>query len=192
MNVSGYRFRRGWLAVLLLSAGLATTHAQTMDFGRCVPIEDLSARLACYDRAAGRPSATAAAAAPAAPAAQRPPQVPNAAPAPAPAPAAAADPVANFGANGNRSDPLTAARVQREAEPDAPRQIEAKVTAVRSRLTGEQVLTLDNGQVWEQTESRREPQYKVGDTIIIRRGMLGSFMLTQAKGSATTRVRRIS
>jgi hypothetical protein len=198
----GFPARRAWCAFMGLAiAGAGVAQAQTMDFGSCVRIEDLSARLACYDRAAGRQPGSATAAPPAAPVAPAvAPAAPVVAPAPAAAPTpavapAAADPAAGFGTS-SRSDPLTAPKVGRkeakEAEAELPRQIEARVTAVRTRPTGEQVLTLDNGQVWEQTESRREPRYEVGDVVVIRRGMLGSFMVTLAKGSATTRIRRIS
>jgi hypothetical protein len=196
MNVENdFLARRFGIALVLLVAVSGGAQAQTLDFGSCVRIEDLSARLACYDRAAGR----GAPASPSAPRDVAPPPPARAAaapPAPLPAPApppvvAPADPVATFGAT-SRVDPLTAPKARKEAEPELPKQIEAKVTAVRARATGEQILTLDNGQVWEQTESRREPRYEVGDTIIIRRGMLGSFMVTLAKGSPTTRIRRIS
>ena len=43
-----------------------------------------------------------------------------------------------------------------------------------------------------QSGTRREPQFVVGDVVIIKRGVLGSFLLTLQKGSATTRVQRIS
>ena len=202
MNIR--RFLSGPLAGLafasLLTAG--AVQAQTLDFGSCVRIEDLSARLACYDRAAGRAPAAAPAATQAAPA-PAPASAPRAAAAtatvpvpPAPSPRMPADPVAGFGAQsvpGNRDDALTAAKVQKREEQAAlPKEIQARVTAVQRRPRGEHVLTLDNGQVWEQTEYRAEPRYSAGDTVVIRRGLLGSFLLTQQKGSPATRVKRIS
>lgn len=185
--------RATWLAASVLGlAAAGSLQAQTLDFGSCVRVEDLSARLACYDRAAGRGTPAAAPAAPVstAPRASVPP-----APAPAAVPARAADPVAQFGAEAvtKENDALTAAKVQQRAEVDAlPKQIEARVTAVRQRPGGEQVLTLENGQVWQQTERRRDPVFSAGDTVVIKRGLLGSFLLTLQKGSPTTRVKRIS
>ncbi len=172
-------FRRLWLRAALLACGASFAigaPAQTPEFGSCVRIEDLSARLACYDRAAGRaPSAS-----PAAPAAV------------APAPAMPRDPVAAFGAPGKSADDLTAAKVQTKTEDQAPGQIEARVTAIRVRPEGQQVLTLENGQVWTQNEVQREPRFAVGDLVVIKRGLLGSFLLNLQKGSQTTRVSRIS
>jgi hypothetical protein len=116
-------------------------------------------------------------------------------PAPAPqqpllAPAAAKDPVAEFGASTLQSDSLTSKKLKEENA--QVREIEARVTAVRKRPAGEQVLTLDNGQVWAQTEKKDFPQFAVGDVVVIRRAMLGSFLLTLQKGSPSSRVQRIS
>lgn len=201
--------RRQWLHASLFACGFAftaTVSAQTLDFGSCVRIEDLSARLACYDRAAGRaPSTATPAPAPAAPpvslvpppsplpvlpspGARAQPALPP--PTLAAPPAMPRDPVSEFGANAKGPDPLTAK--QTKVEPQEVKQIEARVTAVRTRPEGQQVLTLDNGQVWTQTETRRDPHFEVGDVVIIKRGLLGSFLLTLQKGSASTRVQRIS
>lgn len=188
--------RRRWLRPtlwVLAAVALPAVQAQTLDFGSCVRIEDLSARLACYDRAAGRTPSTSTAApapAPAPSAAPVAPLAPAAAVAVAPPapPAPVAPPpatgVAGFGAP---SMPLT--KAERATEVD---RIEAKVTAVRALARGEQVLTLENGQVWQQTEATREQQFAVGDVVVIRKGLLGSFLLTLASGSRNSRVKRIS
>jgi hypothetical protein len=174
--------------------------AQTLDFGSCVRVDDASARLACYDRAAGRkptsqpavPAAPAVAPAPRAPVGDvRAPVTP---PPVAPAPAMPRDPAASFGAE-KPVDSLTASQVKTEKKKqkdDEVRQIEARITEVRTRPEGQQVITLDNGQVWGQSEVQREPQFQVGDVVIIRRAMLGSFLLNLQKGSPSTRVKRIS
>jgi hypothetical protein len=101
------------------------------------------------------------------------------------------DPVASFGAD-KATDDLSASSVQKKPEAKELKQIEARVTDVHVRPEGQQTITLENGQVWTQNETQREPRFTVGDIVIIRRGMLGSFLLTLQKGSATTRVRRIS
>jgi hypothetical protein len=51
------------------------------------------------------------------------------------------------------------------------------------------VATLDNGQVWSQTETNTRIDIRVGDTVTIRRGALGSYLLSDGGGLAT-RVKR--
>ena len=64
------------------------------------------------------------------------------------------------------------------------------VTAVSYKLRGEAVVTLDNGQVWEQVEVGSHVTLKPGDDIRIRRAALGSFWLsTQDVGFRVRRVR---
>lgn len=195
MNIGNHIARPAWLTAAAFALALSgQLQAQTLDFGSCVRVEDLSARLACYDRAAGRGASGAAPVAPAAVPAPRMAAPP--AEVRAPAPARAADPVAQFGSESaptKQNDALTTPKLQQREEVDAlPKQIEARVASVRQRPGGEQVLTLENGQVWQQTEARREPVFAAGDTVVIKRGMLGSFLLTLQKGSPTTRVKRIS
>jgi hypothetical protein len=181
--------RRHWLRPtlwVLAAFALPVVQAQTLDFGSCVRIEDLSARLACYDRAAGRtPGTSTVAPAPAmAPVA---PVAPAAAVAVAPPAPVGPPPATGVAAFGAPSMPVTKAERAAEVE-----RIEAKVTAVRVLARGEQVLTLENGQVWQQTETTREQQFAVGDVVVIRKGLLGSFLLTLATGSRNSRVKRIS
>jgi hypothetical protein len=77
------------VATSLLALGLVllTSHARAADLASCVPLQDDAARLACYDRAAGRSSAAPNTAAPAAAA-----QAPAAVAAPALPPAETAKP----------------------------------------------------------------------------------------------------
>ncbi|MFL6602045.1 MAG: hypothetical protein ACJ8R9_12030 [Steroidobacteraceae bacterium] len=64
------------------------------------------------------------------------------------------------------------------------------VAAVSYKLRGEAVVTLDNGQVWEQAEVGARVPLKPGDEVRIRRAALGSFWLsTQALGFRVRRVR---
>jgi len=192
--------RSSWTRAAMIAGGslvMAGAQAQTLDFGSCVRIDDLSARLACYDRAAGRaptpnaaPTVVSPAPVPPAPPAPRP-AIAAPAPAPAPAPVMPRDPLASFGAE-KTADPLTAPKAPQKVEERELKQIEARVTAVRLRPAGEQVLTLDNGQVWSQTEKKDFPKFEVGDLVVIKRAMLGSFLLTLQKGSPSSRVHRIS
>lgn len=68
--------------------------------------------------------------------------------------------------------------------------IRGTVASVARRPTKELVVTLENGQVWVQSESVTHVTLKVGDVVTIRRASLGSHMLI-APNRAAMRVRRI-
>jgi len=57
------------------------------------------------------------------------------------------------------------------------------------KLRGEAVVTLDNGQVWEQSDTDSRGRLQPGAAVSIRRGSLGSFWLSAPK--AGFRVRRV-
>ncbi len=68
-------------------------------------------------------------------------------------------------------------------------QIEAKVTDVRKSATNKLTITLDNGQIWRQLDSR--PMHlKSGETVIVRKASLGSFLMEKKSGGRSTRVKR--
>jgi hypothetical protein len=71
-----------------------------------------------------------------------------------------------------------------------PKRISATVTGIEKRARGELVVTLDNGQVWAQTEVGPYYPIKVGDAVSIVAGTLGSHKLVVAsRATAVTRVR---
>jgi len=168
----------------------------------CMSETDASRRLACFDRESARlanESAPAARQATPLPAA-RPPAPAAAAPAAAAGAAAtttaASAPSApaqsaedKFGYRGN----IARAEIDKkeEEERSAAEQVTATVTELSSLPHGELVLTLDNGQVWQQKPGDRAMRVKVGDEVTIKRGSLNSFLLTsKAKGSMrVTRVK---
>jgi hypothetical protein len=161
------------------------------DLATCAAIDDGLRRLACYDRVAGRPgdasgpsavpatpaaAATAAAAAAAATAAAGPD---------ATATPAATDPVADFGLTAEarrRQDPERGDRERLSS-------IESRVVQVKHGHYDRFVLELENGQVWQQSETMPDVELRPGDTVTIKRAALGSFMLVNRYGVAT-RVRR--
>lgn len=74
-----------------------------------------------------------------------------------------------------------------------PEALPEKFTAVVSNVewrNGVFVATLDNGQVWLQTERDSRLKLETEDTVTIRRASLGSFLLTGEQGIAA-RVRRL-
>lgn len=193
-----------WVLVGVCTWGCAVAaEALPPSLRACMSESDASQRLACFDRESARlvqPSAPTARKADPAPA---PVAAAQSAPSVAAAPAAAATTAAaapaasapaqaaqdKFGYRGNlaRAD----LDKQQEEERRAAEQLTAKVTELSTLPHGELLLTLDNGQVWQQKPGDRAMRVKVGDEVTIKRGSLGSFLLTsQAKGSMrVTRVK---
>lgn len=68
--------------------------------------------------------------------------------------------------------------------------ITATITAISKRPHGESVLTLDNGQVWAQTQAGSPLRVRIGDSVTIRSAALGSFLLSGPRGGST-RVERV-
>lgn len=68
--------------------------------------------------------------------------------------------------------------------------VTAAVTALAEQRDGKFVVTLDNAQVWAQSEFNSQADVAVGDAVTVRRGALGSYMLVTKAGIAT-RVRRV-
>jgi FtsP/CotA-like multicopper oxidase with cupredoxin domain len=159
------------------------------DGASCVAVSDDAARLACYDRAYGRNAASKSAAAAGAAAAgtaaaPKSPAVasPTAVHA-APAAATPKDPVSEFGlteAAKQAKDPAKAAEAAK-----APTSMTAKVISLRFKKYGEFVVTLDNGQVWEQNEPMPSAIVRVGDTVTVKKAVLGSYTLVTAARVAT-------
>jgi hypothetical protein len=140
----------------------------------CSTVVEDRARLKCYDEQAARQKKAAAAASPA--------------PAAASKPARATSPSSDFGLNEEALRKRQAA-----SNPDTPKdpeQLVARVAAVAKKPRGEFRITLDDGQVWEETQhSSSSIPPGVGDTVTIKRGLLGSYFLERGAGLAL-RVKR--
>ena len=70
-------------------------------------------------------------------------------------------------------------------------QIEAKVTDVQKSAHKKLTVTLDNGQIWRQLDSRPMP-LKSGETVIVREASLGSFLMQKQSGSRSIRMKRVN
>ncbi len=115
-------------------------------------MSDTDKRLACYDalaKAKSSPSKPAAAAAAVVAGAQT-----------------AGDDVSSFGLTQHAT--LAAAQ--------DPQKIRAKVASLTEDRHGNVTVVLDNGQTWAVREP--DPRVQAGDTVTIRRGALGSFLMT--------------
>jgi hypothetical protein len=114
------------------------------------------------------------------------------------APAAVATPAPARPASGSSDFGLDAEALRRKqatanpAAPKEPEQVVARVKAVATKPRGEYQVTLEDGQVWEETaHSSSVLPPEVGETVTIKRGMLGSYFLSKPTGLAL-RVKRIN
>lgn len=125
----------------------------------CAAFKDNNERLVCYDRLAESISAGTQA------------QAPIKAPAPEEL----------FGMN---TDVRNSERKEPAAEGTSLESITQRVTAIRSARDGGAILTLENGQIWQQVDGKYL-LIEVGDTVTISRAAFGTFRLsTSANRSA--------
>jgi hypothetical protein len=172
MIIAAARIAATWALPGLLATVAAGAWAEEAGHP-CAFVPDPAGRLACYDNAFGRPPASR-------PESQEPP-------------AARLDPeaeserlVEEFGL----TPALQRAQDAADGQDQALDRIEAVAVRVSRRAGGAQVIALDNGQVWLQTEPDNRGRLSEGDRVVIRKAALGSFLLvTEARGSM--RVRRI-
>ncbi len=68
--------------------------------------------------------------------------------------------------------------------------MEMTVERVVTRGSGRQALVMENGQIWADIEIVTNPLVRDGDTVVIRRGPLGNFLMSSSRGGAARRVRR--
>ena len=68
-------------------------------------------------------------------------------------------------------------------------EIEAVVTDVRKSATRKLTVTLDNGQTWRQLDNQ-PMRLQTGETVIVRKASLGSFLMEKQSGGRSIRVKR--
>lgn len=187
-------------------------------FMKCARIASDAQRLSCYDRLAtelielGLSARGAPATPPAPPAAPAGPPAAVPVPEPAPAiaeasPAEAAESTSTATGGGAPEVPPVvtgggaAAVATTEEGFGLERVQEAKdkgVKEIRSRYVGEftgwdgkTIFRLENGQVWQQIQSGRMAWRATSPMITIKRGFMGSYMLSVEGVNKTVRVKRI-
>lgn len=69
-------------------------------------------------------------------------------------------------------------------------QLSSKVAKLKQLIRGEWVITLENGQTWQQKDSKKF-KLKVGDVIRLEKGMLGSVSLYVEGSNRSIAVKRL-
>ena len=189
-----HRWRRGVAVTLLLgTAVLAGADPERDALEACRNIADDARRLACYDgiplpETAPQPSAVAET-----PATPAPPAVPEAPPAPtvAPAPASASEDGNVVQRGLGRLRGLFGRDEPPVEKPPELQSIDAQVVEVVKLARGNHRLTLEDGQVWREIEVKPRARYRVGDSVEIARGALGSYNLSNERTGHRIKVRRV-
>jgi hypothetical protein len=91
-----------------------------------------------------------------------------------------------FGMTANiarKRDPAAVAKSENDSLP-------GKIAALQEAPRGEYIFTLDNGQIWIESEARSAVRFAVGEAVQIERGAMGSLWLA-ADHHRKTRVKRI-
>lgn len=152
-------------AVALLAA---TSAVQAAESHRCAKVFEDAERLSCYDSAYGKPV----------------PQAPVAAAVAAPKPVPVPEPVRPAVQKPVAEKP---AKPAKEDKPESVR-VTSTITALDRFRDGRFRVTLQNGEVWSQSEPDSRFEVRVGEEVTIRPASLGSFLLDAKNG--TTRVKR--
>lgn len=129
---------------------------------QCAEINEPSKRLTCYDQVAQRPTVGAAV--------PKDSAIAKDSTAAAPAAAGTPAPKASFGLY----------NAEHPAAPAVESLITAKVISIGISSSGRSTVALEGNQVWELDSA--DPVLANGDTVTVKRGTLGSFILTTAAG----------
>ena len=180
------------LTVLLLFAACTRVDAQALPgtLHACRSITSDKERLACFDREVARLDAAMEPAAiepkDATPASiQSKPSVQASA---ASKPKAPLAPEQTFGLS---SDRIVKLEARQEGAPRVElKNLTAQVASVSHNSAGRWVVTLNNGQVWRQAETRSDFEVAPGASVKISTGAMGSFFL-QTNAHNWTRVERV-
>jgi hypothetical protein len=163
-------------------------HAATLSLESCAKIENPVERLTCYDKVSGRLPADTAKASNIAPNTVDPvvpkanvtvtvaPATTSTEPAVEPKPGAKE----NFGLEHKQ-----------KPKDDQPDEMQIRWTRKMQDAHGKWIIFLENGQVWRQTEGADFSFNNPEQLVVISRGILGSFFLTELDGSRRIRVMRV-
>ena len=126
----------------------------------CASVASPSERLACYDRAFPPPAIVRE--------------------------ETARQAIVDFGLERDQGPLRNPGQPIEEVDPDS---VEGTVAKVEYH-GGKRAITLEGGQKWMSLEGSSSGHLRAGETVILRKGMMGNFLLT-TRGGATLRVRRV-
>ena len=157
------------LSFLILFFFAQPAPADEEGLAKCRQIAEITARVACYDRLVDArypmdSSDSVDSSAPTAPDAQ-----------------------SLFGTNDAEAKRI----VETSLAIEQINQIEAVVADVRESATKKLTVTLDNGHIWRQIDNK-PMRLKRGETVIVRKASLGSFLMEKQSGSRSIRVKRVN
>jgi len=175
------------IAISLFAVSLSG-QAATLSLESCAAIEHPVERLACYDTLAGRlPAGTSEASdtAPSAvdPVAPKADVIVPAAPAVTPT-VPAVEPTPD-------AEAIFGLEPKREPEEERPHKRQLKWTKKKRDAYGKWIITLENGQVWRQTDSTRFSFKNSEQWVVVSRGALGSYFLGEPERNRRIRVKRV-
>jgi len=147
----------------------------------CRAIQSDTARLACYDKAMGRPASENTAASE--PAAKQDTTVEDSGI--EQQTVSDIDPEEIFGIPANETEKV----VEKAIGIESINAIEARVAEVHRNPFGKLVIVLENKQRWTQLDSKRL-NLVPGEAVRIRRGAMDSFLMDKPTGSRSIRVKR--
>jgi hypothetical protein len=81
-------------------------------------------------------------------------------------------------------------KAEREAKGEEMQQLSGTVVSLSRASSGLLTVTLDNGQVWRQTDTDTILTIETGDSVTISRASLGTFRLVDKRGR-TSRFKRV-
>lgn len=197
------------LLALSVSATIVAAPAETVSqqLQACRAIASDTDRLACFDALTAGLPATASGGVEASveapddarvpvaaqpPAAPAPPVATQAAPATPQAPVASAPSApaqASSPSPETSADPTATFGAPKVVETQEPQELIAEVARIERTPYGKLILYLENGQVWQQLDSRRST-IRAGDTIRIRVTLSGAYQLNKREGGSSIQVRR--
>ncbi len=156
-----------WLGVALLPVtdGLAGAPSRLEGLLACRSIPEAGARLECFDRESASLAVAPVAA----------------------SPAPAMPPEKAFGLPPLAVAEAQASRIEQPASIDS---LTGRVVGLSLGENGRVVVTLDNGQVWRQLMAGEDLNLKLGDTVRLSRGIVGSYFMKVPSGR-TCKVNRL-
>ena len=171
-----------------LFAVLLSDQAATQSLEICAAIENPVERLACYDTLAGRLPADTAKASDTVPntvhpAAPKADVIVPAAPAVTPT-VPAVEPTPD-------AEAIFGLEHKQKSEEKRPDELQLKWTKKKKDAYGKWIITLENGQVWRQTDGRRFIFGNSEHWVVISRGVLGSFFMGEPERNGGIRVKRV-